>query len=80
MSKLASVDEKEEILKIAKRLKDLRIKAGYTSYENFAVDNDLPRMQYWRMEKGCNFTIESLLKILKVYDMSIEEFFEKKID
>ena len=42
------------------KLKDLRIEKGYSSYENFAVDNDLGRMQYWRLENGkTNLTIKA---------------------
>ena len=53
--------------KIASKLKKLRIEKGFTSYENFAYQNDLPRVQYWRMEKGTNFTIKNLLKILDIH-------------
>ena len=60
---------------IASKLKKIRIEKGYTSYENFAYQNDLPRVQYWRMEKGTNFTIKNLLKILEIHQMSLEEFF-----
>lgn len=60
---------------IAARLKELRRLKGYTSYETFAFDHDLPRMQYWRMEKGVNFTMESLLKILDAHGIGLEEFF-----
>ena len=63
------------ILEIGAKLKALRIKKGYTSYENFAFDNDLPRMQYWRMEKGINFTIKNLIKILDIHNVSLNEFF-----
>jgi transcriptional regulator with XRE-family HTH domain len=70
----------KRILKIANRLKKLRISKGYTSYENFALDHDLPRMQYWRMERGANFRIESLLKILEIYNLTLEEFFSKELD
>ena len=65
----------KQIVLIAKKLKELRIAKGYTSYENFAWDNELPRVQYWRMEKGTNFTIKTLLKILKVHNLSLKEFF-----
>lgn len=62
--------------KIAKKIRQLRIDAGYTSYESFAFDKELPRMQYWRMEAGTNFTIETLLKILDVHKISLKNFFE----
>ena len=66
--------------KIASKLKKLRIEKGFTSYENFAYQNDLPRVQYWRMEKGTNFTIKNLLKILEIHKISIEEFFNNDFD
>jgi transcriptional regulator with XRE-family HTH domain len=55
--------EKVVLLEIGERLKKLRINKGYNSYEAFAIDKDLSRMQYWRIEKGLsNITIRSLLK------------------
>lgn len=70
----------KRILKIGDKLKALRIAKGYTSYENFAFDNEIPRRSYWRMENGTNFRIESLLKILDVYKISLEEFFSKDFE
>ena len=60
---------------VAQKLENLRIEKGFTSYENFAIEYDISRMQYWRMEKGTNFTFESLLKILDAHKMSLAEFF-----
>lgn len=67
--------EDERIKKIAAKLKELRKNAGYTNYENFALDHDIGRVQYWRMEKGANFTMVSFLKILDAHKMSLGEFF-----
>lgn len=64
------------ILKISKKLERIRIEKGFTSYENFAIEYGISRMQYWRMEKGSNFTFVSLLKILDAHQMSLGEFFE----
>ena len=66
----------KRIQKIADKLKELRIAKGYTSYESFAFDNDINRVQYWRMEKGSNFTMNSLIKILDVHGLTLEEFFK----
>ena len=76
-----SEEEFEEIMtKISDRLKKLRIDAGYSSYENFAWDNGINRMQYWKMEKGeTNFTMKSLHKVLKAHNMSFQDFFGDKI-
>lgn len=68
--------ENDFIERIASRIKELRIKAGYSSYENFALDNDLDRKQYWRVEKGSNLTLKTLKKILNKLNVSEKEFFE----
>ncbi|MGV3630490.1 MAG: helix-turn-helix domain-containing protein [Bacteroidota bacterium] len=66
----------KELKEIGNRLIKLRIKAGYPSYEDFAIKNDLSRMQYWRMETGkTNMTFKSLLTILKIHNVSLEDFF-----
>ncbi|UII75469.1 helix-turn-helix domain-containing protein [Flagellimonas sp. HMM57] len=73
-------DKKKEldprIMAIAKKLETLRIKKGYSSYENFAIEFGISRMQYWRMEKGTNFTFASFLKILDAHEMTLNEFFK----
>ena len=64
---------------IGDKLRQLRLKSGYSSYENFAVDNELSRMHYWRMEKGLtNLTIKSLCKVLNIHKISIDDFFKMK--
>jgi len=74
------VKEKEALestlKKIGSKLKDLRVKLGYTSHEDFAYDHDIPRMQYWRIEKGkANLTMKSLSRLLAIHKMTIQEFF-----
>lgn len=79
MAKKKKTSEKKldvRIKEVAKTLEALRIEKGFTSYENFAIEHGISRMQYWRMEKGTNFTFESLLKILDAHEMSLSEFFE----
>lgn len=61
---------------IGKKLLELRLQKGYTSHADFAADHDLPRIQYWRMEKGrANFTLKSLHKVVAVHGLTIEELF-----
>jgi transcriptional regulator with XRE-family HTH domain len=62
-------------LAIAQKIKLLRLEKGYTSYEQFAWDNEINRVQYWRIEKGSNITIASLLKVLDIHKVSLKEFF-----
>ncbi len=64
------------IIKIAKKIKELRVVAGYSSYEFFAWDNELNRVQYWRVEKGANITLKTLLSILDIHKITLAEFFK----
>jgi transcriptional regulator with XRE-family HTH domain len=73
--------KEDELLKltltqIGERLTELRKQLGYTSYETFAYDHEIPRMQYWRMEKGrVNITMKSLMRILTIHRITLAEFF-----
>jgi predicted transcriptional regulator len=62
------------ILQIAEKLRELRTKK-YSSYEDFAFSNNIPRVSYFRLEKGCNFKIQTLIKILDIHEMTLAEFF-----
>ena len=68
------------IVSIGERIKSLRINAGYKSYEVFAWENNLSRIQYWKMEKGTNCTLKSLYKVLKVHNLTYKEFFDSLED
>lgn len=64
------------MIEIGQRIKALRMEKGYTSAEIFAYEHDLNRVSYWRMEKGCNMTLNSLLRILDIHQISLQEFFK----
>jgi hypothetical protein len=60
------------------KLRDLREKKGYGSIKDFALDHDLPIIQYWRIEKGkANLTLRSLNKLLTIHSVTMEDFFCK---
>jgi hypothetical protein len=62
--------------RIGSGLSLLRVKKGYDNISDFANAYNLPVIQYWRIEKGkANITIKSLLKVLIIHQLSIEEFF-----
>lgn len=65
---------------IGSKIKSLRIEAGYKSYEVFAWENNLSRIQYWKMEQGTNCTLKSLYKILDVHQLTFQDFFNKLED
>jgi transcriptional regulator with XRE-family HTH domain len=66
----------EEIEKVAQKIKQLRKDRGYTSFQDFAFDNDINRVQYWRVEKGHNITLKTFFKILQIHNLTPEEFFK----
>ncbi len=68
--------EKEVCKEIGSKLRSLRVERGFSSYENFAIEHELSRMQYWRVEKGLtNITIRSLVKLLNIHKITVEDFF-----
>jgi hypothetical protein len=70
------VPEEGRISQVADKIKQLRLDKGYSSYETFAFAYSLPTIQYWRMESGTNFTIKSLIRILDIHQITLEEFFQ----
>jgi transcriptional regulator with XRE-family HTH domain len=69
--------KEEDIKRLANRIRDLRQKKGYSNYESFAYENDLPRAQYGRYEKGEDMKYSSLLKVIKALGMTPKEFFSE---
>jgi transcriptional regulator with XRE-family HTH domain len=68
--------EAKYLKKIGERLKYFRKKAGYTNYEYFAYDHNISRPQYGKYEAGANIQLNTLIKILKAMNVSLEEFFK----
>lgn len=70
------MDSEKKLIKIGQRIRDLRIKAGYTAYDKFAYDHGFDRQSILRAETGKNITLNTLMKILKVHKISLEDFFK----
>ncbi|MCW3128272.1 MAG: family transcriptional regulator [Bacteroidetes bacterium] len=62
---------------IGKKLQEVRKERGYKNYETFAFENEIPRTQYGRYERGQDLKVSSLLKVLHALDMPASEFFEQ---
>ena len=67
----------EELKAIANRLKELRKLKGYSNYEHIAFDLEMSRSAYWRLETGVNFELKTLIKICRLLDVSLEDFFKE---
>jgi transcriptional regulator with XRE-family HTH domain len=68
-------EETKYLKQVGDRLKYYRKKAGYTNYEYFAYENEISRPQYGKYEAGANIQLNTLMKILKALNVSLEEFF-----
>lgn len=62
--------------KIGDRIRQLRLKAGYTSGEKFAYEHEINRTQYARYELGTDMLISSVMKIAAAHNMTLHEFFK----
>lgn len=69
-----------DIQRLAKRIRELRAARGYSNYEKFAFEKDIPRAQYWRYEKGEDLKFTSLMKVLRALEITPEEFFSEGFD
>jgi len=70
----------DALKKLGKRIKQLRIQKGYTSYEYFAYDHDISRAQFGRYENGEDLRFTSLLKVVNALNISLEDFFREGFD
>jgi hypothetical protein len=75
-----TLTKEDSLKKLGERIKQLRIKSGYTSYEYFAYENDISRAQFGRYERGEDIRFGSLVKIINAFGMSIDEFFSEGFD
>ncbi|GAA5036718.1 hypothetical protein GCM10011506_29860 [Marivirga lumbricoides] len=71
---------KEQLSKLGNRIKTLRIAKGYTNYEYFAYEHNIPRAQFGRYERGEDLRFSSLIKVVKAFDMTLTEFFQEGFD
>lgn len=65
-----------ELLLISARLKEIRKQKGFKNYEHIAFELGMSRSAYWRIESGHNFELKTLIKICKLLEVTLEEFFQ----
>lgn len=70
-----------DLQKLGDRFKKLRIKKGFVSVEKFSFECELSRSLYSNYESGKgNITFKNLLKITRVLDVSLKDFFSEGFD
>lgn len=62
--------------KVARKIKQLRKEKGFSSFEAFANEYGLDRVQYWRVEKGSNITLKTFFKLLEIHNITPQDFFK----
>ena len=80
MTKEKNLNKIKELEQLAARLRDLRKKAGFSNYENFAWTNNISRAQYLRYESGEDIRFTTLLKVIKAHNLTLKEFFSEGFD
>lgn len=68
--------EYPELKAIAFRLRTLRKEKGFSNYEHIAFELGMSRSAYWRLESGANFELKTLIKICRLLNVSLTEFFD----
>jgi DNA-binding XRE family transcriptional regulator len=80
---LGNLDHGTFYVQLSNRIKELRKAKGFKSYETFAYDIDISRSAMSKYESGVGFTnieMETLLKIIDGFGMTLSEFFSKGFD
>jgi transcriptional regulator with XRE-family HTH domain len=67
----------EQLKNLGERLRTLRIEKGFSNYEQFAFEHNLPRAQYGRYEQGKDLRFSSLVKVIKALGVTMEDFFKE---
>jgi len=68
-------DKQKEAKKIGKRLKQLRMDAGYTAALDFAYEHEIHPAQYARYEADTDMKISSLVRVLSFHNLTLKDFF-----
>ena len=70
------MEKDKDLVRLGKRIKELRKEKGYSNYENFAFEHGIARAQYGKYETGDkDLRFTSLLKLIRAFGMTPEEFF-----
>lgn len=74
------MDAQRELQQVGARIRELRKKMGYSSYEAFANEHDVHRVQWGRYEQGLDMYMSTFIKICKLLRVSLHEFFSEGFD
>jgi transcriptional regulator with XRE-family HTH domain len=67
----------DELRKMGARIKSLRKEKGYSNSDQFAYEKNIARAQYQRYESGSDLRFTTIVKLVKAFDMNLNEFFSE---
>jgi transcriptional regulator with XRE-family HTH domain len=69
-----------DLVKLGKRIRQLRKAKGYKNFEHFAYEYEFSRAQFARYEVGEDLRYSSLLRVTRALGITMEEFFSEGFD
>jgi len=74
-AKYIHLDTDEVLQKMGKRIRELRIKKGFSNMDVFAYEHGFARAQYGRYENGEDLRFSTLLRLINAFEINLEDFF-----
>lgn len=74
------LDVDDQLQKLGKRLKALRLKQGFTNMDIFAYEHGFSRAQYGRYETGKDLQFTTLVRLANCFNLTLEELFSEGFD
>ena len=69
-AKVVTDKPKDFYKKMGARIRELRIKAGYSSYEYFAFEHGIGFSQYGKYERGADMRMSTIIRILEALNVN----------
>ena len=67
----------DQLKKLGKRLKALRLEKGFTNMDIFAYEHGFSRAQYGRYETGKDLQFTTLVRLANCFEITLAELFNK---
>ena len=74
------LDAQDQLKKLGIRLRQLRLKKGFTNMDIFAYEHGFSRAQYGRYETGKDLQFTTLIRLVNCFEMDLDEFFSEGFD
>lgn len=71
------LSDEEQLQRLGARIRQLRLKLGYTNYEHFAYEHNISRAQFGCYEQGQDLRFSTLVKIVSAFGMNMKELFSE---